>query len=130
MRIFESLINLNVSEECFNSIINEVSDQLVGNMLIGRQDKFEKNPSLENKYKLKRAYVAMGDREARKAKEDLAGLKKEVEAERSGENERRRKIQALKDNFRYGDSRKAKEEHDNAIINQYNRNKLEKALDK
>ena len=135
MDIIETLIKLNISEECFDSIlekcyqnINESSDEKVGALFAGRQKRYEDNPSLENKYKLKRTMIAIGNREGRKAKADLANLKKEVEAERSGEAERRRKVQVLKDTYRYGDSKKAGEEHANAMINQYNRNKLEKSI--
>jgi hypothetical protein len=138
MDLLERLIKLNISEECFDSILEkclnlslcESSDEKVGALFAGRQRKYEENPSLENKYKLKRTMVAIGNREGRKAKADLDNLKKEVEAERSGEAERRRKIQALKDIYKYGNSKKAKEEHDNALINQHNRNKLEKSFEK
>lgn len=138
MDLLERLIKLNISEECFDSILEkclnlslcESSDEKVGALFAGRQKKYEENPSLENKYKLKRTMVAIGNREGRKAKADLDNLKKEVEAERSGEAERRRKIQTLKDIYKYGNSKKAKEEHDNALINQHNRNKLEKSFEK
>ena len=110
--------------------LNESSDEKVGALFAGRQKKYEEEPSLENKYKLKRTMIAIGNREGRKAKADLDNLKKEVEAERSGEAERKRKVQALKDVYKYGDSKKAGEEHDNALINQYNRNKLEKSIEK
>ena len=138
MNIIEVLIKLNISEECFDSILGkclstyiyESSDEKVGALFAGRQRKYEENPSLENKYKLKRTMVAIGNREGRKAKADLEDLKKEVETERSGEAERRRKVQSLKDIYKYGNSKKAGEEHANAMINQYNRNKLEKLAQK
>ena len=107
-------------------LIDELEDQTVGNMIMGRQKKYEEEPSLENKYKLKRTMIAIGNREGRKAKADLDNLKKEVEAERSGEAERKRKVQALKDVYKYGNSKKAEEEHKNAELNQGLRNKLEK----
>ena len=138
MGIIERLIKLNISEACFDSILEkclnsyicESSDEKVGALFASRQKKYEEEPSLENKYKLKRTMIAIGNREGRKAKADLDNLKKEVEAERSGEAERKRKVQALKDVYKYGDSKKAGEEHDNALINQYNRNKLEKSIEK
>lgn len=136
MNVIESLIKLNISEECFDSILEkclnsyicESSDEKVGALFTGRQKRYEENPSLENKYKLKRTMIAIGNREGRKAKAELDDLKKEVDAERSGEAERRRKVEALKDVYKHGNSKQAEEEHDNAMINQYRRNKLEKLI--
>lgn len=107
-------------------LINELEDQTVGNMIVGRQKKYEENPTKENLYKLKRSFVAMGSREGRKAKEDLANLKKEVDFEKSGEAERKRKVEALKDTLKHGNSKQAEAEHKNAELNQGLRNKLEK----
>lgn len=137
MDVIESLIKLNISEECFDSIlekcfnaINESSDKSVEGLVMGRQKKYDENPTPTNKYKLARTLIAVGDRERRKAKENLKELKQAAADEQSGEAERRRKVQALKDTYRYGDSKKAGQEHDNALINQYNRNKLEKLAQK
>ena len=111
--------------EILEELINELEDQTVGNMVIGRQKKYEENPTKENLYKLKRSFVAMGSREGRKAKGDLANLKKEVEAERSGEAERKQKVKALKDTLKHGNAKQAEQEHQNAQLNQGLRNKLE-----
>ena len=75
---------------------------------------------------MKRAFVAMGKREGRKAEANLADLKKEVEAEKSGETERKHKIEALKDTLKHGNAKQAEQEHQNAQLNQGLRNKLEK----
>lgn len=107
-------------------LINELEDQTVGNMIMGRQKKYEENPTKGNLYKLKRSFVAMGKREGRKAEADLVNLKKEVEAERSGEAERKQKVQTLKDTLKHGNAKQAEQEHQNAQLNQGLRNKLEK----
>ena len=138
MNVIESLIKLNISEECFDSIlekcfdtfINETDEKSVQGLVAGRQKNYDDNPSSNNKYKLARTMIAVGDWERRKAKKHLEELKKEADEERTGEAERRRKVQTLKDTYKYGDSKKAGEEHDNAMINQYNKNKLENSLKK
>ena len=107
-------------------IINELRDETVGNLIMGRQQKYDNEKTKENLYKLKRSYVAMGNREGRKAKADLANLKKEVEADKSGETAKKQKIEALKDTIKHGDSKRAENEHANAQLNQGLRNKLEK----
>ena len=112
--------------EILEELINELEDQTVGNMVIGRQKKYETDPSKKNLYNLKRAFVAVGKREGRKAERDLANLKKEVEAERSGEAERKQKVKALKDTLKHGNAKQAEQEHQNAQLNQGLRNKLEK----
>ena len=78
MDVIESLIKLNISEECFDSIlekcfnaINESSDKSVEGLVMGRQKKYDENPTPTNKYKLARTLIAVGDRERRKAKENL-----------------------------------------------------------
>ena len=56
----------------------------------------------------------------------MANLKKEVEADKSGETAKKQRIEALKDTIKYGDSKRAENEHANAQLNQGLRNKLEK----
>ena len=111
-------------------LIDELYDQTVGNMIIGRQKNYEESPTKENLYKLKRSFVAMGKREGRKAEADLAELKKEVNAGKSGENKRKKQIESLKNIVKYGNSKQAEQDHQNAIINQGMRNKLEKIAQK
>ena len=143
MNVIESLIKLNISEECFDSIldkcyeamcINETSADKVQGLVNGREQAYGDDRSAQNKYKLARTYIAVGDwqkrNEKREAKKHLEELKKAADDERSGETERRNKVEALKNIYKHGNSKKAEEEHANAMINQYNRNKLEKIAQK
>lgn len=143
MDIIENLIKLNISEECFDSIvekcynlilIHETSAERVQGLVNGREQACSDDDSAQNKYKLARTYIAVGDwqkrNEKREAEEHLKKLKKAADDERSGETKRRKQIETLKNLYQHGNSKQAGEDHDNAIINQGIKNNLENTLRK
>ena len=82
MNIFESLENLNVSEECFEDIVGLVEaelkkyqsglkDSTIDSMVNKRMSRFQNNPNIENHYKASRALLTRGNVAANKVSSEL-----------------------------------------------------------